>query len=678
VVNVMSLELISADKKVEIIHDGRVAGELFYSIRTGKVILEPDNVLFGADNVIKVVFKEAELKDEFVVNKGFIKIKRQWKILKPGKWQLMFGYCPGPDLRQWLVPSVMYAKNEMGAGRFPRGGLDKGWSFREDRIPVPSCSILHDGLNWQAVFTSPATNDGEISSVKTFLKSAAPAFEIRVPYTEEPYTYTEKGIITGGLTRKTGRFFKIHKVPFEYSRTFYIAYGKCAHVSEIYISLAARALDEFGTGDERLLKANWSEVASNKFKHLKFLLIDNQKVTAVKQGKGNGLFQSFHNYTSGSFLTKSLEGALIFAKASKELGNEKYLDIAERIGDFFLAGALPNGLHRDSYSLKDGRWGGYMGVGTPEGLVEGANTRCNGEVMINYLKLYKLLKDAGRQKDEFLDLVRRNADFYIEHQLKGKEEGSFGRWWNISGKPLNTLGTNGAYIISLLVELEKITGKRDDIDDALKKAGSYYASLVDNNYFYADTLDADCVDKEAGCALLRAFLDLYERSSDELYLRYAGLCAGFILSWMFTYDVAFNPSSPAGRRDFKTLGMTAVSVAHHHLDFYGLSIAYDFLRLWEATKNELWKKCGLIMINSCSQLISDRQDLLGRSKDFIGWQPEQINQTNWDYKLRFLGTKGRFHTCVAWTVVLTLGAMLDIRDRRADILNYKLKEQGAA
>jgi hypothetical protein len=671
VVNVMSLELISADKKVEIIHDGRVAGELFYSIRTGKVILEPDNVLFGADNVIKVVFKEAELKDEFVVNKGFIKIKRQWKILKPGKWQLMFGYCPGPDLRQWLVPSVMYAKNEMGAGRFPRGGLDKGWSFREDRIPVPSCSILHDGLNWQAVFTSPATNDGEISSVKTFLKSAAPAFEIRVPYTEEPYTYTEKGIITGGLTRKTGRFFKIHKVPFEYSRTFYIAYGKCAHVSEIYISLAARALDEFGTGDKRPLKANWSEVASNKFKHLKFLLIDNQKVTAVKQGKGNGLFQSFHNYTSGSFLTKSLEGALIFAKASKELGNEKYLDIAERIGDFFLAGALPNGLHRDSYSLKDGRWGGYMGVGTPEGLVEGANTRCNGEVMINYLKLYKLLKDAGRQKDEFLDLVRRNADFYIEHQLKGKEEGSFGRWWNISGKPLNTLGTNGAYIISLLVELEKITGKRDDIDDALKKAGSYYASLVDNNYFYADTLDA-------GCALLRAFLDLYERSSDELYLRYAGLCAGFILSWMFTYDVAFNPSSPAGRRDFKTLGMTAVSVAHHHLDFYGLSIAYDFLRLWEATKNELWKKCGLIMINSCSQLISDRQDLLGRSKDFIGWQPEQINQTNWDYKLRFLGTKGRFHTCVAWTVVLTLGAMLDIRDRRADILNYKLKEQGAA
>ena len=670
----MSLELISADKKVELIHDGVGVGKLFYSIGAGKIVLEPDKVLCEANNVIKVYFKDAELKDEVIFSEGFIKIKRQWNILKPGRWQLMFGYCPVPGLRQWLVPSVMYGKNEMGAGKFPRGGIDKGWSFREDRIPIPSCSILHDGLNWQAVFTHPAANDNETSSVKTYFKDAIPALGIRIPYTEEPYTYTEKGIVTGGLTGKTERFFKIQKVPFEYSRTFYIAYGKCAHVSEIYISLAARALDEFGTGGERPVKANWSEIASNKFQHLKFLLMDNKKITAIKQGKGNGLFQSFHNYTSGSFLTKSLEGALIFARAADELGSEKYLDIAERIGDFFLAGALPNGLHRDSYSLKDARWGGYMGLGTPEALVEGANTRCNGEVMVNYLKLYKLLKDAGRQKDEFLDLVKRNAEFYIQHQLKGKEEGSFGRWWDISGRPLNTLGTNGAYIISLLALFEKITGKRDDIDVALKRAGSYYASLVDNNYFYADTLDADCVDKEAGCALLRAFLDLYERSSDELYLRYARLCAGFILSWMFTYNVAFNPGSPAGKREFKTLGMTAVSVAHHHLDFYGLSIADDFFRLWEATKEELWKKCALIMIGSCSQLISNKQDLLGRSKDFIGWQPEQINQTNWDYKLRFLGTKGRFHTCVAWTVVLTLGALLDIRDRHAGILNYKLSE----
>jgi uncharacterized protein YyaL (SSP411 family) len=200
--------------------------------------------------------------------------------------------------------------------------------------------------------------------------------------------------------------------------------------------------------------------------------------------------------------------------------------------------------------------------------------------MVNYLRLYELLKESGRQRDEFLHLAKKNAHFYIEHQLKGNDEGSFGRWWNADGSPLNTLGTNGAYIISLLVALEKLTGRQDDIDAALNKAGKYYASLIDSNGFYADTLDADCVDKEAGCALLRAFLDLYERSHDEFHLRYARLAAGFLLSWMFTYNIAFAAKSPLGKRNFQTVGMTTVSVAHHHLDFYGLFIAYDLLRLW--------------------------------------------------------------------------------------------------
>jgi hypothetical protein len=315
-----------------------------------------------------------------------------------------------------------------------------------------------------------------------------------------------------------------------------------------------------------------------------------------------------------------------------------------------------------------------MGVGTPPELQLGANTRCNGEVMVNYLRLFKNLKGEGRDRPEFLDLAVKNADFYLEHQLGGVEDGSFGRWWDISGVPMNTLGTNGAYIISLLVELEKITGKREDIDKALEKAGKYYASLVDTRAFYADTLDADCVDKEAGVALLRAFLDLYERSHKEFYMRYARLCAGYILSWMYTYNVSFDPRSPLGRRDFKTLGMTSVSVAHHHLDFYGLFIAFDFLRLWQATGEELWKKFALAMIGACDQLISSPRDLLGKSGDFLGWQPEQVNHTNWDYKHRILGTKGRFHTCVAWTVVLTLGAMLDIRERFPQILDFKLGE----
>ena len=670
----MDLELKQNGMAVILVSGGTELGQMYFSLRKGSEWMKPRDIIPGPGNTVRAVFEHAEMSDRFTFSEGLVRVDRRWKISQPGSWQLGFGYCPPPQLKQWLVPSVMYDKNVMGTGRFPRGGIETGWSFREDRIPVPSCSILHDGSDWQAVFTEPAPDEGEISSVKTYLRDKQPAFEIRVPYCEEPRTYTEKGIVIGGLTGRTERLFKVRKVPFEYSRTFYIACGRCSHVSEIFMRLAELALGEFAAPGGGPAAVDWSEIASLKLNHLRYLLIDDGKITAIKMGRGNGLFQSFYEFAAGSFLVKGLEAATIFARAGNETGNHSYTDIAERIGKFFLGGALPNGLHRDCYSLKDGRWGGYIGVGTPPELQLGANTRCNGEVMFNYLRLYNLLKEVGRDRPEFFDLAVKNAAFYLEHQLGGEEEGSFGRWWDITGRPMNTLGTNGAYIISLLVELEKMTGKRDDIGRALEKAGRHYASLVDRNAFYADTLDADCVDKEAGVALLKAFMDLYERSRNEFYLRYARLSAGYILSWMFTYNIAFDPRSSLGRRDFKTLGMTTVSVAHHHLDFYGMAIAFDLLRLWQATGENPWKKCALAMIGACGQLISSPRDMLGKSSQFLGWQPEQLNQTNWDYKHRVLGTKGRFHTCVAWTVVLTLGAMLDIRERYPEVLDFKLGE----
>jgi len=668
------LQPVLQDGKLRLLSNGLELGHLYYSMRRGQAVLKPDRLSLGPNNTVEAFLPGAELVDEFAALPGLIKVKRRWRILKPGRWQLTFGYCPSPDLKQWVVPSVMYRENRMGSGHFPSGGVDEGWSFREDRIPIPSCSILHDGSSWQAIFASPAATDDEISSVKTYLSDSKPAFEIRVPYTEEPFTYTEKGLVIGGLTGKSERSFHINIVPFEYTRTFYLASGTCQHPSEIYMALTAAALAEFSPGD-RTPAIDWSRMAGLKLKHLDYLLIDRPEITAIKQGKGNGIFQPFYEYTSGSFLCKSLEAALIYARAGEELGRSEYLDIAQRIGRFFLQGALLNGLHRDCYSLKDDRWGGYFGVGMPRALQRGANARCNGEAMVNYLRLFRQLDKCGKTNNSFLVLATDNARFYMENQLA---DGGFGRWWDISGEPLSTLGTNGAYIISLLVELEKTTAAGNEINKALDKARQYYASLIDSSGFYADTLDADCTDKEAGAALLRAFLDLYEKSRNDNDLKYARLAAGFILSWMFTYNVAFNPQSPVGRRHFNTRGMTAVSVAHHHLDFYGLFIAYDFLRLWQYTGESLWKSCALLMINACSQLMADEKDRLGRSKDFTGWQPEQVNQTNWDYKSRLLGTKGKFHTCVAWVVVLTLGAMLDIRERFPDILDFSLKKPSKA
>jgi hypothetical protein len=113
--------------------------------------------------------------------------------------------------------------------------------------------------------------------------------------------------------------------------------------------------------------------------------------------------------------------------------------------------------------------------------------------------------------------------------------------------------------------------------------------------------------------------------------------------------------------------MTSVSVAHHHLDFYGMSIGYDFLRLWEASGTDIYRKNALLMINACRQLAGEGLRGSPAAAGADGWQPEQINHTNWDYFNRVDHSKGFYDICIAWVTVLGLGAWLKIEKRFPEV-----------
>jgi len=629
----------------------------------GRVLLDCDGV---------------KIEDHLTPGNGRVIVKRRWTIEKPGTWQLCFTFVPEKqDYTDLIVPSVMYHDNRHGEGKFPKGGVQAGWSFKEDRISIPSCSVLHDSTSYLAVFTEPAKDEYDISSVRTFEENGKRIFEIKIPFAEEPYSYREKGMLFGGLRKARNAYFRTRRsnIPFEYERTFYIQTGELpGNVFRIFHDLSSFAVKNFSQNDARN-SLDWSTFASLRLHHLLFLVVDDPKenIACIQQGKGNPWwYQHAHKCTSGSFLVKSLEAAVVLSKVGHELRNKALIDMAERMGRFFLQGELKNGLHRDVYWFSRKKWESFSLPLVPGGkqMREGANARCNGEVMFNYLRLYRFMNDGGREIPEFRAIAERNARFYIENQLRGEREGSFGRWWSADGKPINTLGTNGAHIVSFLIELEKATGCSEAVDRAIKNAASYYGSLIASNEYYGDTLDADCVDAEAGMVLLRCFLDLYERGRDEKHLELAKDAAGFVLSWIFTYNVPFKPDSPLGKEHFQTKGTTACSVALHHVDFYGMYVAYDYLRLWQATGNGTWKDWAALMIESSRQLIATEENTLNRSKEYIGWQPEHIYQTDWDYFLDNFGGKGTYDTCIAWVVVLVLGAMLDIRERFPDVLNF--------
>lgn len=624
-----------------------------YLISENKVEWRSDDKIFVTD----IFFKE----------QNSIIVESKWDITSSGIYK--FKTCFVPYIEKdfnWVVPSVMYNKNKDGIGKFPKGGLEKAWSFREDRVSIPSCSILYKENKFVSISCNAAKSEKDISSVKTFYKEEKSQFEINIPYTESPYTYTDKGIASKGLKKQQSKYFKILKnnLPYVYQRIFYIDFSfDIKHYSDIYRILTEKAEKRYSDKVCDIKQFKLDNIYKLKLQHLKSLYFDKDDVKGIIMGKGNGLLQPFFNYTSGSFLCKSIEAATIFARIKDKSDSSELIRYAENIGDFFTQGALYNGLFYDMYDLKAKKWGGYFGVGIDKSLNTSVNTRCNGEVMYNYIRLYKLLKEAGIEKDNYINLVEKNIIFYVNNQLKDEYEGSFGRWWNNDGSPLNVMGTNGAYIIIEIIEYLKLFPDNKNYDDPLRKAAKYYAKLIDNEAFYADTLDADCIDKEAGVVILRAFMDLYDYFGEEYYLNYAIKTGHYILSWVWMYNVIFSKRSLCGKEGVKTTGLTSVSVAHHHLDFYGLYIAYDFLRLEKATQDNFYKTIAAKMINACLQLISSPENLLNRSNKFIGWQPEQINHTNWTYHHPLLGGKGKYHTCVAWEVVLTLGAILDIKEK---------------
>jgi hypothetical protein len=362
----------------------------------------------------------------------------------------------------------------------------------------------------------------------------------------------------------------------------------------------------------------------------------------------------FGDFVGGSFLAKGMEIAVSFLRLGRECDDGDLVERAREIAGFMLRGALPNGLAFDDYSIHARRFGGFFFPG--RGLARVTSTRCMGESAQQFARLFAL---SGESADaRWLTHARSVADFFITHQLP---DGNFGRFWSPDGELLDDRGTNGAYIIWLMAELARM-GFADYLAPARRAAQYFIETAVKPQRFTFDTLDAECIDKEAGHALLRAFILLHRLTGERALAEAAREAASFCLGWQFAWDVPFAARSPLGALGFHSFGGTTVSVAHHHLDPYGLMIALDFLRLSSALSETCWETYAHDLMGFCGQMVSTPERPLNLGSDFIGYQPEQYNQTDWDYQNHLLGGKGSYGMAASWVASLTLGAVMDIRE----------------
>jgi hypothetical protein len=586
---------------------------------------------------------------------GTLEIRRRWDLSTRSPVRCPFTVELSGAFPHWVVPAVMYDGNAEGKGRFPRGGLEAGWSFREDRCPIPSCAIVSGDSGSWALFTYPSLDDEDVTSVRSRAIEGGAELEIAAPFEESPRCYREKGWPVGGQHGPRRRWFQ-EAGGVRYERGFMLLPGTGPHVPYQRIFAAARA--RCGSGSPDLwAETDWGRYIALKAHWLRaHALYSKGPVVGIRrESRMSPVLQRFFgDYVGGSFLSKGMEAAVSFQRLAAELGDDDLSAQARAIASFLLGGALPGGLAFDDYSIHARRFGGFFFPG--RGLAGVASTRCMGESAQQYVLLSEA---AGSVRDgRWLAHARGIADFFVSRQLP---DGNFGRFWSPDGRLLDGRGTNGAYIIWLMAELVRATGERAYLVPARKAAEYYIATAIRPQHFTFDTLDAECTDKEAGHALLRAFLLLHRVTGEPALLDAAREAGCYCLGWQFTWDVPFPPRSPLGRLGFRTLGGTAVSVAHHHLDPYGLMMAVDYLRLAKALSEACWEDYAHDLMGFCSQMVSTPERPLSLGADYVGWQPEQFNHTDWDYMHHLLGGKGSYGSDAAWVASLTLGAALDIR-----------------
>lgn len=595
-------------------------------------------------------------------------IEACYKINRDGSFRFFLTFISSDPLSHVFIPSVWYRGNNNGEGLFPKESKATFWSFLETRMSLPGFIIFITANGHLKSSIESSRDERFISAVSWFEHGIT----YSIPGKEGPYSYRGKTALVD--TSLDECFITLNKGD-SFSRRFYISSGPEKDELKIYESYVRAIINPNLDCD----LISWHDYYESKLTRLLNLThIDECGNAYIKMGEDNGKEQSVYEYTSASFLVKSVEAATAFAsinsfstsnvhlqsaldRIKKLFGTNDLKVLAKRIGDHFLAAETYPGVFQDCESLISGERGGYLGIGEHPEFMYLVNSRCCGEAMCSYIKLYSILKE-----EKYLALAKRVANFFITNQL---DNGSYGRWWDKNGNSISASGTNGAYIAVFLIKLlnyleedEKIRVK-ESIDRALE----YYQAMAANGDFFGDTLDADSADKEAGVSLLSLFLEAMESFGiNSKLLNSAKHAASFIITWVWHKNSFIPRNSRLGQTGFMTKGMTSVSIAHHHLDFYGMLIAKDFLRLYKFTNDSFYRDESLMMLSACRQLIDLGPGDLQRK--LYGYQPEQINHTAWDYFSREDHMNGTYDIDIAWNNVLGLSSYLYIKENFPEAL----------
>jgi hypothetical protein len=262
-------------------------------------------------------------------------VERVWEIKGKGKIKLFFEWDTNDRFDDWFIPSVIYRQNRDGIGKFPRGGVDSGWEFREDRMGIPGAVFLTSDKKLAGIFTEPARDTDHISSTGVYKTGKSHILYLSVPYTEAPKRYVSKGIIVSAYGKAKVTYLKSDG-DLKYRRKFYIYKDKALDFHRVF----KFAFDRFGKGEVSISKDDLDEQIALRKHHIsEYLYYEKKEVFGVKRGRNDNPIISwlYSDIVGGAFLEKGVQAAYLLHRLGE-------VEKAKKISDFLLNGQMENGL----------------------------------------------------------------------------------------------------------------------------------------------------------------------------------------------------------------------------------------------------------------------------------------------------------------------------------------------
>ncbi|MCU1438446.1 MAG: hypothetical protein JWP66_1533 [Naasia sp.] len=527
----------------------------------------------------------------------------------------------GADDPWWLIPGAFYGENRpAGNDRvFPRfekgarspaqaaGMVSDSWHFRADRTATPAVFAWaapgRGGVALATRETSPVgiagvgfAHDGDVATVA-----------LTFPFREGPITYfgdgtprpAEAAIHEWAPDAEVELRFSVH--PLSADRHAYAPVLRALHAESAPTAPLRPWVDVATAADltaEGLLRWHYDPDPGVLLETVGF----DREVTG-RDGHSVDRQAMHIGWVSG------IPWAYALLAHGLRTASDDEAAAGRAVLDFCTAELSPSGTF----------WGvWYRGAGWTQSwtpLKRGLHSRTLAEATLFLIRAARL--EPGHAA--WAAAIRSNLDVVAARQ---RADGNLGSVHHAeTGEVLSWVGASGLTWIAALVE-----AGGDRYLAAAERAGEYYASFVEAEYLCGAPEDVDLAPtSEDGYAALLAYVALHRATGNPRWLDLARRSADWLLTFRYSYDVAFESHTMLGRYDFGTRGADQASPSNQHLHAYGLVCTAELLELADATGDGHYRERAEETLACFRQFVA-RQD--GDFNAYRGMVTERYYQTS--------------------------------------------------